>query len=171
MGRGFEFRAAHPCPTQIWVPPRIHPGTYSWISTKFCTVHSRSPLRRVHSGHYSDCQKMPGDLGMSLEFPAKSWQIYVSTGFKGIHHYYTLHRLSVQIEVPSRGSISKKKLVCLYIWYDFFQTSVFYNIFKNEIVFCVYFFWSENIAISRYHDSLIAPIRLVCSCATQIFKK
>ena len=43
--------------------------------------------------------------------------------------------------------------------------------FKNEIVFCVYFFWylqvSENIAISRYHDSLIAPIRLVCS----VFKK
>ena len=34
--------------------------------------------------------------------------------FKGLHHYYTLHRLSVQIEVPSRGSISKKKLVCLY---------------------------------------------------------
>ena len=33
---------------------------------------------------------------------------------KGLHHYYTLHRLSVQIEVPSRGSISKKKLVCLY---------------------------------------------------------
>ena len=32
---------------------------------------------------------------------------------KGIHHYYTLHRLSVQIEVPSRCSISKKKLVCL----------------------------------------------------------
>ena len=27
---------------------------------------------------------------------------------KGIHHYYMLHRLSVQIEVPSRGSISKK---------------------------------------------------------------
>ena len=22
MGRGFEARAAHPCPTQIWVPPR-----------------------------------------------------------------------------------------------------------------------------------------------------
>ena len=22
MGRGFETRAAHPCPTQIWVPPR-----------------------------------------------------------------------------------------------------------------------------------------------------
>ena len=34
--------------------------------------------------------------------------------FEGLHHYYTLHRLSVQIEVPSRGSISKKKLVCLY---------------------------------------------------------
>ena len=33
---------------------------------------------------------------------------------KGLHHYYTLHRLSVQIEVPSRGSISKKKLVWLY---------------------------------------------------------
>ena len=33
---------------------------------------------------------------------------------KGLHHYYMLHRLSVQIEVPSRGSISKKKLVCLY---------------------------------------------------------
>ena len=32
---------------------------------------------------------------------------------KGIQHYYTLHRLSVQIELPSRGSISKKKLVCL----------------------------------------------------------
>ena len=31
----------------------------------------------------------------------------------GLHHYYTLHRLSVQIEVPSRVSISKKKLVCL----------------------------------------------------------
>ena len=29
---------------------------------------------------------------------------------KGLHHYYTLHRLSVQIEVPSRGSISKKKV-------------------------------------------------------------
>ena len=29
---------------------------------------------------------------------------------QGLHHYYTLHRLSVQIEVPSRGSISKKKL-------------------------------------------------------------
>ena len=25
MGRGFEARAAHPCPTQIWVPPR---GSY-----------------------------------------------------------------------------------------------------------------------------------------------
>ena len=39
-----------------------------------------------------------------------------STGsdVEGLHHYYTLHRLSVQIEVPSRGSISKKKLVCLY---------------------------------------------------------
>ena len=34
--------------------------------------------------------------------------------YKGLHHYYTLHRLFVQIEVPSRGSISKKKLVCLY---------------------------------------------------------
>ena len=108
-------------------------------------------------------------------------EIYIIEGakvliLKGIHHYYTLHRLSVQIELPSRGSISKKKVgLPIKIWYDLFQTSVFYNIFKNEIVFCVYFFWyiqvSENIAISRYHDSLIAPTRLVCSCATQIFKK
>ena len=34
--------------------------------------------------------------------------------YKGIHHYYTLHRLLVQIEVPSRVSIwSKKKKVGL----------------------------------------------------------
>ena len=26
-------------------------------------------------------------------------------GKKGIHHYYTLHRLSVQIEDPSRRSV------------------------------------------------------------------
>ena len=37
-----------------------------------------------------------------------------SLDVKGLHHYYTLHRLSVQIKVPSWGSISKKKLVCLY---------------------------------------------------------
>ena len=56
-------------------------------------------------------------------------------------HHYTLHRLSVQIELPSPGSISKKKVgLPIKIWYDFFQTSVFYYIFKNEIVFCVYFF-------------------------------
>ena len=35
-----------------------------------------------------------------------NWDLRVS--LKGIHHYYTLHRLSVQIEVPSRGCISKK---------------------------------------------------------------
>ena len=23
MGRGFEARAAHPCPNQIWVPPQV----------------------------------------------------------------------------------------------------------------------------------------------------
>ena len=27
MGRGFEAQAAHPCPTQIWVPPR---GSICW---------------------------------------------------------------------------------------------------------------------------------------------
>ena len=58
-----------------------------------------------------------------------------------VSDYYTLHRLSVQIEVPSRGSISKKKLVCLYKFgMIFFRRVFFYNIFKNEIVFCVYFF-------------------------------
>ena len=45
--------------------------------------------------------------------------------FKGIHYYYTLHRLSVQIEVPSRGSISKKKLVCLYKFGMIFFRRVF----------------------------------------------
>ena len=44
---------------------------------------------------------------------------------KGIHHYYTLHRLSVQIEVPSRGSIEKKKLVCLYKFGMIFFRRVF----------------------------------------------
>ena len=28
MGRGFEARAAHPCPTQIWVPPGALPTIY-----------------------------------------------------------------------------------------------------------------------------------------------
>ena len=28
MGRGFEARAAHPCPTQIWVPP---PPGFVWM--------------------------------------------------------------------------------------------------------------------------------------------
>ena len=38
-------------------------------------------------------------------------KIFCATvNFGGLHHYYTLHRLSVQIEVPSRGSISKKKV-------------------------------------------------------------
>ena len=32
------------------------------------------------------------------------------TSIMGIHHYYTLHRLSVQIEVPSRGFILKEKV-------------------------------------------------------------
>ena len=44
---------------------------------------------------------------------------------KGLHHYYTLHRLSVQIEVPSRGSISKKKLVCLYKFGTIFSDECF----------------------------------------------
>ena len=42
---------------------------------------------------------------------SRSWSTNL---LKGLHHYYTLHRLSIQIEVPSRGFISKKKLVCLY---------------------------------------------------------
>ena len=32
MGRGFEARAAHPCPTQIWVPSRGCFGMYSKVS-------------------------------------------------------------------------------------------------------------------------------------------
>ena len=52
----------------------------------------------------------------------KSEQFWI---FEGIHHYYTLHRLSVQIEVPSRGSISKKKLVCLYKFGMIFFRRVF----------------------------------------------
>ena len=39
------------------------------------------------------------------------------------------------------AALSRKKVgLPIKIWYDVFQTSVFYNIFKNEIVFCVYFF-------------------------------
>ena len=59
---------------------------------------------------------------------------------KGIHHYYTLHRLSVQIEVPSRCSISKKSWFAYVNLAWFFQTSVFYNTFKNELVFASTFF-------------------------------
>ena len=32
MGRGFEARAAHPCPTQIWVPPPPGGGLNVWKS-------------------------------------------------------------------------------------------------------------------------------------------
>ena len=39
------------------------------------------------------------------------------------------------------------------------------------VYFFRYLLISENIAISCFHDSLTAPIRLVCSCATEIVKK
>ena len=48
---------------------------------------------------------------------------------EGLHHYYTLHRLSVQIEVPFRGSISKKKLVCLYKFGMIFFRRMFSTIY------------------------------------------
>ena len=45
MGRGFEARAAHPCPTQIWVPPgliyhaepEMNPGAEGVLSGKVGT--------------------------------------------------------------------------------------------------------------------------------------
>ena len=49
MGRGFEARAAHPCPTQIWVPPPgvIHPhlwtgkpGEYGVNGVNYCLFSS-----------------------------------------------------------------------------------------------------------------------------------
>ena len=34
--------------------------------------------------------------------------------FKGMNHYFALHRLSIEIHVPSRCSILKTSSVCLY---------------------------------------------------------
>ena len=128
---------------------------------------------------------------------------YVSLHFfMGIHHYYTLHRLSVQIEVPSRG-ISKKKLnkqtnkqkkkqkqkpkknqkkkkktknknkktnkqtktkktkkrsvayMNLYDFFLIFQTSAFYNIFKNEEYFCDFFFFDIYWFLKAYRFRVI----------------
>ena len=121
---------------------------------------------------YKYCQ------GFCLKDKVTSKQVRnVKEKIKGIHHYHTLHRLSVQIEVPSRGSISKKRLVCLYK-FDldrFFFRRVFSTIYlKMRWFFASTFFdiyWFLKTAILHYHDSLIAPIRLVCSLAIQIFKK
>ena len=86
-----------------------------------------------------------------------------------------LYRLSVETEVPSQGSIFKKRSVCLYKFGMILsKKNVFYNILKIQCVESVYFFnkyllASETMAISCYHDSLTVLIRLVY--ATQIFKK
>ena len=94
----------------------------------------------------------------------------------GIHHDYAHHRLSVQIEVPSRGSISKKRSVCLYKFgLIIFSKKCLLQHTENSVKVSVYFFRylfdSENMVVLCYHDSLITPINLVCSCETQIFKK
>ena len=39
-----------------------------------------------------------------------------------------------------QNKTKQKRLVCLYKFGMIFLTSAFYNIFKNEIIFCVYFF-------------------------------
>ena len=70
-----------------------------------------------------------------------------------------------------------KKVWYAYINFElfFFQASVFYNIQNWDTIlspiFDIYTDFLKT-AISRYHDNLsIAPIRLVCSCATHILKK
>ena len=85
------------------------------------------------------------------------------TGITCMAWYTVSHaRLSVQIEVPSRRSISKKHLVCLYqfgtIFFSdeclMFSTTV--NILsKMRNSFETTFFeiyWFLKTAISRYHD-------------------
>ena len=99
----------------------------------------------------------------------------VQCPLKGIHNYYALHRLCVQIDVLSSGSFFVKHSVCLYKFgLVFFLPNVFYNILKIQTLessyFSRYLLVSENKAISRYYDSLIVPICLVCSCATHIIK-
>ena len=93
---------------------------------------------------------------------------------KGIHHYYTLHRLSVQIEVPSRGSISKKKLVCLYKFGMIFFRRVFSTTYSKMKVFCIYFFWYLLVSeIKRFRVIMIAsqPRSVLCVHAPLRFLK
>ena len=78
-------------------------------------------------------------------------------------------RLSVQTDVYSLASLSPKNVHFTHIWYDFFfQTSVFYNILKNEEKLIVY--WFLKTAISCYHDSLIALIRLCVHAPLRFLK-
>ena len=64
--------------------------------------------------------------------------------FKGIHHYYAPQTFwtnwgsfsRLYLEKKKVGMIKKKKKK---------KMSVFYNTFKNEICFCVYFFFFLDI--------------------------
>ena len=72
----------------------------------------------------------------------------------GINHYYALHRLSVEIHVPSRGCILRKKSVCLH---------------KFGMIFFPYTCLVHHIKISGYVFELFFQFLLVSKNIARLF--
>ena len=67
MGRGFEARAAHPCPTQIWVPP---PGQNHHIQDKHHHCIQAAFCDSFHNLTWCLCSRVDTDVDRKLRIVA-----------------------------------------------------------------------------------------------------